>query len=67
VQNFVALLGNTLVSGLLAPALGFSLTALAAGSFGYTIIGALLWRRHLATTPVLPHGSPDAPAFEPID
>lgn len=67
VQNFVALLGNTVVSGLLAPALGFSLTALAAGSFGYTVIGALLWRRHLATTPVSPHGTPDAPAFEPVD
>lgn len=67
VQNFVALLGNTLVSGLLAPALGFSLTALAAGSLGYTIIGALLWRRHLATATVLPHGSPDAPAFEPVE
>ncbi|MCE1173241.1 MAG: multidrug effflux MFS transporter [Propionibacteriales bacterium] len=67
VQNFVALLGNTLVSGILAPALGFSLTALAAGSFGYTIIGALLWRRHLASTPIAPHGSPDAPAFEPVE
>ncbi len=67
VQNFVALLGNTLVSGLLAPALGFSLTALALGSFGYTVVGALLWRRHLVTTPIAPHGTPDAPAFEPVE
>jgi DHA1 family bicyclomycin/chloramphenicol resistance-like MFS transporter len=67
VQNFVALLGNTLVSGLLAPALGFSLTALAAGSFGYTIIGALLWRRHLTTTALEPPTSPDAAAFEPLE
>lgn len=66
-QNFVALLGNTVVSGVLAPALGFSLTALAAGSFGYTILGALLWRRHVATTPIAPPASPDAAAFEPLE
>jgi hypothetical protein len=67
VQNFLALFGNTLISGIVAPALGFSLTALAAGSLTLTGAGALLWRRHLRVVPIAPHGSPDAAAFEPLE
>lgn len=67
VQNFLALFGNTLISGIVAPALGFSLTAIAAGSLTLTGAGALLWRRHLAVVPIAPHGSPDAAAFEPLE
>jgi DHA1 family bicyclomycin/chloramphenicol resistance-like MFS transporter len=67
VQNFVALLGNAAISGLLAPALGFSLTAIAAGSLGLLVIGALLWRRHLAVGGHAPEGTPDAAAYEPLE
>lgn len=66
VQSFVSLLGNAAVAGLLAPALGFSLWSLAVGALVLTGIGWAFWRRHLAKTKIEPHGSPDAPAFEPI-
>lgn len=67
VQNFLALMGNTVISAAVAPLLGGSLTALAVGSFALSIGGALLWRRHLATCAIEPHGSSDAPAYEPMD
>lgn len=67
VQNFLALLGNTLISGALAPALGFSLTALACGSLTLITAGWLLWRRHLAVAPAVPQGPTDAAAFEPLE
>lgn len=67
VQNFVALLGNAAISGLLAPALGFSLTTLAAGSLTLLVVGALLWRWHLAAGGRAPEGSPDAAAYEPLE
>lgn len=67
VQNFFALLGNTVVSAALAPALGFSLTALAIGSLALGTCGAILWHRHRLTSAVAPHGSSDAPAYEPMD
>ena len=66
VQSFVSLLGNAAVAGLLAPALGFSLWSLAVGALVLTGIGWAFWRRHLAKTKIEPHGSSDAPAFEPI-
>jgi MFS transporter, DHA1 family, multidrug resistance protein len=67
VQSFVSLLGNAAVAGLLAPALGFSLWALAAGALGLTLIGWLFWKRHLAKVPIEPKSSPDAAAFEPLE
>jgi DHA1 family bicyclomycin/chloramphenicol resistance-like MFS transporter len=67
VQNFVALLGNAAISGLLAPVLGFSLTAIAVGSLTLLVVGALLWRWHLAAGGRVPEGSPDAAAFEPLE
>lgn len=67
VQNFVALLGNAAISGLLAPALGFSLTAIAVGSLTLLVVGALLWRWHLSRGGRVPEGSPDAAAFEPLE
>lgn len=67
VQNFLALLGNTIISGALAPALGFSLTALACGSLALITAGWLLWRRHLAVAPAVPQGPTDAAAFEPLE
>jgi DHA1 family bicyclomycin/chloramphenicol resistance-like MFS transporter len=67
VQNFVALLGNAAISGLLAPALGFSTTAIAAGSLTLLTVGAVLWRWHLAVGGRAPEGSPDAAAYEPLE
>ena len=67
VQNFVALLGNTLVAGALAPLLGGSLVTLAAGSLVLITGGWLLWRRHLARTPTAPRATPDAAAYEPLE
>jgi MFS transporter, DHA1 family, multidrug resistance protein len=67
VQNFAALMGNTIISGVIAPLLGFSLTALAIGSLTWTILGALLWRRHLATATTEPPTSAAAAAFEPLE
>jgi DHA1 family bicyclomycin/chloramphenicol resistance-like MFS transporter len=67
VQNFLALLGNTLISGLVAPMLGFSLIALAGGSLVLITIGWLLWRHHLVVAPEVPQGSVDAAAYEPLE
>lgn len=67
VQNFLALLGNTVISGAIAPALGFSQWALAAGSLVLIGSGWLLWRRHLAVAPAVPRGPEDAAAYEPIE
>lgn len=67
VQNFLALMGNTVISAVVAPLLGASLTALAVGSLALSLGGALLWRRHLSTSAIAPHGSSDAPAYEPMD
>ena len=67
VQNFVALLANALIAGILAPLLAFSMTSLALGSLVLMTAAWLLWRRHLAVTTIEPHGSPDAAAYEPLD
>lgn len=67
VQNFVALLGNALVSGLIAPALGSSVPALATGSLVLVTAGWLLWRRHRQVAPEVPQGPSDAAAYEPVD
>lgn len=67
VQNFVALSGNALISGLIAPFLARSLTFLAAGSLTLMGVGALLWARHLQQSRIPPHGPADAAAFEPLE
>jgi len=67
VQNFLALLGNAAIAGVLAPALGFSLTTIAAGSLTLLVVGAALWRWHLAAGGRAPEGSPDAAAYEPLE
>jgi DHA1 family bicyclomycin/chloramphenicol resistance-like MFS transporter len=67
VQNALALLGNTAISGLLAPALGFDFVALACGSLGLITIGWLLWLRHLRVAPAVPRGPEDAAAYEPLE
>ncbi len=67
VQNFLALLGNSLLAGAVAPALGFSLWSLAAGSLVLITSGWLLWRRHLAVAPAVPQAPRDAAAYEPLE
>ncbi len=67
VQNFLALLGNTVIAGALAPLLAGSLVTLAAGSLTLITGGWLLWRRHLAVAPEVPPGPTDAIAYEPIE
>lgn len=67
VQNFIGLMGNTIISGLVAPLLGFSLTSLAAGGLALVGTASLLWRRHLSKVRIAPHGPKDAAAYEPLD
>jgi DHA1 family bicyclomycin/chloramphenicol resistance-like MFS transporter len=67
VQNFLALLGNTVISGLLAPLLGFAQWALSAGSLVLIGTGFLLWRHHLRVAPGVPQAPADAAAYEPLE
>jgi DHA1 family bicyclomycin/chloramphenicol resistance-like MFS transporter len=67
VQNFVALLGNTVISGLIAPTLGFALWALGAGALVLISTGWLLWRHHLKVRPGTLRATKDAAAFEPLE
>ena len=67
IQSFVSLLANAAIAGVLAPLVGFSLPSLALTAVALTAVAWLLWRRHLAVTHADPHGSADAPAYEPTD
>lgn len=67
VQNFLALLGNTIISGAIAPLLGASLLTLALGTLCLITGSWLLWRRHLRVAPEVPRGPQDAAAYEPIE
>ena len=67
VQSFVALVSNAVIAGAVAPAVAFSLPTLAATSLGLTVIGYLLWRRHLRITNLEPKAPPDPQSYEPTD
>ena len=67
VQSFVSLVFNALVAGALAPAVAFSLPMLAGTTLALTVIGYLMWRRHLAATGQVPQVPPDPQSYEPID
>ncbi|HQY98868.1 MAG TPA: multidrug effflux MFS transporter [Propionicimonas sp.] len=67
IQNFLALMGNALISAIVAPMLGVSLVWLATGSLVLLVCSALLWMRHLSVAPSVPQGPTDAVAYEPID
>lgn len=67
VQSFVALLSNTVIAGLIAPALGFSLWSLALGALVTGLIAWAFWARHLTLTTGEIPTSPDAAAYEPTD
>lgn len=67
VQSFVSLVANAAIAGALAPAVAFSLPSLAATSLLLTLIGYLLWRRHLTMTAIEPGCPPDPENYEPTD
>ncbi len=67
VQSFVGLVSNALIAGVLAPLVAFSLPALAATALLLTLIGYLLWRRHLSVTALEPQVPPDPQNYEPMD
>lgn len=67
VQSFVSLIANAAIAGALAPAVAFSLPSLAATSVCLTLIGYLLWRRHLTMTALEPTCPPDPENYEPTD
>ena len=67
IQNFLALMGNALISAVVAPMLGVDLVWLATGSLVLLVCSALLWMRHLSVAPSVPQGPTDAVAYEPID
>lgn len=67
VQSFVSLVCNALIAGALAPAVAFSLPMLAGTTLVLTVIGYLLWRRHLSMTSLEPHVPPDPQSYEPTD
>ena len=67
VQSFVSLVANAIIAGALAPAVAFSLPMLAATSLTLTVIGYLMWRRHLRVTGSEPQAPPDPKAYEPLD
>ena len=67
VQSFVSLVCNAIIAGALAPAVAFSLPMLAGTTLALTLIGYLLWRRHLQVTAIEPHGTSDPQAYEPTD
>ena len=56
-----------LIAGVLAPLVAFSLPALAATALLLTVIGYLLWRRHLNVTALEPQVPPDPQNYEPLD
>lgn len=64
VQNFVALLGNAVITAVVAPLLGTSLIWLAGGSLVLITAGWLLWSHHLRVSAREP--DPSAVAPEPL-
>lgn len=67
VQSFVSLVSNAIIAGALAPAVAFSLPMLAGTTLVLTVIGYLMWRRHLQMTSLEPHVPPDPQSYEPTD
>lgn len=67
VQSFVALVSNAVIAGVVAPLVAVSLPALAATSLSLTVIGYLLWQRHLKVTRLEPKAPPDPQSYEPTD
>lgn len=67
VQTFLQLLLNSVVAGVLSPVLGHSLTWLALVALAFTVLGRVLWGRHLATASHPPATTPDTPAYEQLE
>lgn len=67
VQNFVTLLGNAAISGIVAPFLAFSFTGLAVGSLVLMGVSGLLWRRHISLVRITERDANQAAGYEPLD
>ena len=50
VQSFVSLICNAAVSGLLAPAVAFSMPSLMIGALAFVVVASVLWGWHLRAT-----------------
>jgi DHA1 family bicyclomycin/chloramphenicol resistance-like MFS transporter len=64
-QAFIGLLSNSLIAGLLSPALSDEPMKLALGAAGFTLVAWVMWRWYLAHAGRVPECSPDAAALEP--
>jgi DHA1 family bicyclomycin/chloramphenicol resistance-like MFS transporter len=64
-QAFIGLLSNSLIAGLLSPALSDKPMKLALGAAGFTLVAWVMWRWYLAHAGRVPEGSPGAAALEP--
>ena len=50
VQSFLSLICNAVVSGVLAPAVAFSMPSLMVGALAFVVVASLLWGWHLRVT-----------------
>jgi DHA1 family bicyclomycin/chloramphenicol resistance-like MFS transporter len=64
-QAFIGLLSNSLIAGVLSPALSDKPVKLALGAAGFTLVAWVMWRWYLAHAGRVPECSPDAAALEP--
>jgi DHA1 family bicyclomycin/chloramphenicol resistance-like MFS transporter len=64
-QAFIGLLSNSLIAGVLSPALSDRPLKLALGAAGFTAVAWVMWRWYLAHAGRVPEGSPEAAALEP--
>jgi DHA1 family bicyclomycin/chloramphenicol resistance-like MFS transporter len=64
-QAFIGLLSNSIIAGLLSPALSDKPIKLALGAAGFTTAAWLIWRWYLAHAGRVPEGTAEAAALEP--
>lgn len=67
VQNFVTLLGNAVIAGILAPFAAASFTGLAIGALAMMLLSAVLWRRHISQVRIYERNSGEAAGYEPLE
>lgn len=67
VQNFVTLLGNAVIAGIVAPFAAASFTGLAIGALAMMIPSALLWRRHISQVRIHERNANEAAGYEPLE
>jgi DHA1 family bicyclomycin/chloramphenicol resistance-like MFS transporter len=64
-QAFIGLLSNSLIAGVLSPALSDKPVKLALGAAGFTLVAWVMWRWYLAHAGRVPEVSPESAALEP--